>query len=85
MRKQRARELTIYANRQRVYQYVGCVERHVVVSAYAVGMHDVGVGEDGGWRAGDHGCADAGGVAVAQDVEGGVGGADDGDGLGGGV
>jgi len=85
MRKQRARELAIHPNRQRVYQYVCCVDRHVVVSADAVGMHDVGVGKDGGWRAGYYGCVEAGSVAVAQDVEGGVGGADDGDGLGGGV
>ena len=53
----------------------------MVVSAYAVGMHDVGVGEDGRWRAGYYGCVEAGGMAVAQDVEGGVGGADYGNGL----
>lgn len=73
MGKEAMGELAVEGQWECIEHSVGNFERHLVVRSNALRVHDVFVWEHIGWRASDHGCVQAGIVAVLDDVEGCIG------------
>jgi hypothetical protein len=82
MCKQAVRELTAKTGRKRAQRPICLLEGQGIINAKAVGVQDVVVGKDVGWRACNHCRFQTGLVTVLHEIECSVTGTDNGNRLG---